>query len=870
MALQRSAGNQAVSRLLQKGPARRNLRQAAGSSIGEKLPDSVAAKFSSSFGRDLGHVSVHHDSAASRAVSETGGNAFAWGNRIFFREGAYQPQQESGHQLLAHELAHVVQQTGPGAKSEGRGAPDSETAACRAAESHREDAETLPAGPATPVHVAADNGIVYEDPEKQASGVSTENELLDTIVDTEAEANRQREAEGATTFETGKLDTKALYLRDEAAKVVAKNAAPNAKNKPQMPVSSPDLRDASKEEIAAHQRDLLRLDLTVKNPKDRDVIARDIDNTAAMSDYANKTYSIVIGGHGVFGLREHQAVALVRSMMSDLESDTQLLQTQVGQAHELRENTSSWVTGPIHFWGGSWDEIEAADFQKTNQLRYRARVALESGKIDDAIDLLRDSYYEYRSVNDRFSDYQEGIQRGGQRMIKLLSTAERAGRGALMIANPIAGAAYSFGQESLQQEEMVRRGLQDHIDWSGNLKNAAWGAVVGKFTGGVSKFVGGATQSFGPLASGTLSFGSGIGTSSLLTWTNPVDAFTDPATLISMVVAGGYRAPGAVEPGAIPNEPTIPNAPSNVAEPPVAATSEPPAPVTAEPPNPIASDPARPAPAPQPNVSEPGPPASTAAAPVDQALAQTPAPQPNVSEPAPPATTAAAPVGQAPAPVTPDQSVAQPPEPQATEALQSALATTDPSTQVSTIEESSLTPDPNPQFEVSGSGHTQWNPALNIDEPQAVGEENITQAESMRRAMDLSSRQFLDALTNQGTKGNKVEIPSSARSAPDLSPTSVADNPAALLTRPRLGGILEWDQLSADVLSRKAASLVGKTAKQVKNILNHALRDEIKSPTTPYGQAISDALSNMLGVPAQALFGKAKLRVINKPSGRFQ
>ena len=38
--------------------------------------------------------------------------AFATGQDIFFREGAYNPGSSGGRELLAHELTHVVQQTG--------------------------------------------------------------------------------------------------------------------------------------------------------------------------------------------------------------------------------------------------------------------------------------------------------------------------------------------------------------------------------------------------------------------------------------------------------------------------------------------------------------------------------------------------------------------------------------------------------------------------------------------------------------------------------------------------------------------------------------------------------------------------------------
>jgi hypothetical protein len=66
------------------------------------------------FGRDFQHVRVHTGPAA--AVSAQGLNALAYtaGDDIVFDAGQYAPETEAGRRLLAHELAHVVQQDGAG------------------------------------------------------------------------------------------------------------------------------------------------------------------------------------------------------------------------------------------------------------------------------------------------------------------------------------------------------------------------------------------------------------------------------------------------------------------------------------------------------------------------------------------------------------------------------------------------------------------------------------------------------------------------------------------------------------------------------------------------------------------------------------
>ena len=64
------------------------------------------------FGADLRAVRVHRDAAADRAARAEAATAFTSGSEIYFRSGAFAPERSSGRALLAHELAHVVQQTG--------------------------------------------------------------------------------------------------------------------------------------------------------------------------------------------------------------------------------------------------------------------------------------------------------------------------------------------------------------------------------------------------------------------------------------------------------------------------------------------------------------------------------------------------------------------------------------------------------------------------------------------------------------------------------------------------------------------------------------------------------------------------------------
>src|SRR4051794_29619479 len=63
------------------------------------------------FGADLGDVRLHVGDAASRSAADLRAAAYTVGKDMVFGAGRYAPEQPRGRQLLAHELAHTLQQT---------------------------------------------------------------------------------------------------------------------------------------------------------------------------------------------------------------------------------------------------------------------------------------------------------------------------------------------------------------------------------------------------------------------------------------------------------------------------------------------------------------------------------------------------------------------------------------------------------------------------------------------------------------------------------------------------------------------------------------------------------------------------------------
>ena len=76
---------------------------------GRPLPDALAVPLGEAMGADFGGVRVHADGEADRISRSVQASAFTHGQDIYFTQGAYAPDSTGGRQLLAHELAHVVQ-----------------------------------------------------------------------------------------------------------------------------------------------------------------------------------------------------------------------------------------------------------------------------------------------------------------------------------------------------------------------------------------------------------------------------------------------------------------------------------------------------------------------------------------------------------------------------------------------------------------------------------------------------------------------------------------------------------------------------------------------------------------------------------------
>jgi len=82
-------------------------------SSGHTLPTSVREEMESRFGgHDFSGVQVHTDSRAVDSARAVSALAYTVGDHVVFGQGQYSPSSTAGQHLLAHELAHVLQQRG--------------------------------------------------------------------------------------------------------------------------------------------------------------------------------------------------------------------------------------------------------------------------------------------------------------------------------------------------------------------------------------------------------------------------------------------------------------------------------------------------------------------------------------------------------------------------------------------------------------------------------------------------------------------------------------------------------------------------------------------------------------------------------------
>lgn len=162
-------------------------------SSGQPLDTTTRAFMEPRFGHDFSHVRLHTDAKAAESARAVNALAYTVGRDVVFGAGQYQTRTTTGRQLLAHELTHVVQQTGRlqrlsiGVEPEvviGREDDELEREADDAARKMDEDERTPVLRRATAARLQRAPAIVGLDeagPKAQLAGSEKEDELMECV-----------------------------------------------------------------------------------------------------------------------------------------------------------------------------------------------------------------------------------------------------------------------------------------------------------------------------------------------------------------------------------------------------------------------------------------------------------------------------------------------------------------------------------------------------------------------------------------------------------------------------------------------------------------------------------------------------------------
>jgi hypothetical protein len=139
---------------------------------------------------------------------------------------------------------------------------------------------------------------------------------------------------------------------------------------------------------------------------------------------------------------------------------------------------------------------------------------------------------------------------------------------------------------------------------------------------------------------------------------------------------------------------------------------------------------------------------------------------------------------------------------------------------------------------------------FDVDEPLPVGDPTIKPQRAVARALDPQNRQLLDPMTNRQTKGLGIDPRDIARARNPLPPVSLRDQPNALFTR-RFGEVTELKQVFGQAVarvgnprSRRPTGLKNEINRNMRDIINRNLRlvqenrravQEGRQPSIPTG-----------------------------------
>jgi hypothetical protein len=131
------------------------------------------------FNRDFSHVRVHADAMAAESARQLNARAYTVGSNIVFGDGQYSPGTLAGRHLLAHELAHTVQQASSGSGLVQRAEVDDSRSQCKGLKDIGAEVNSEVNAKIATARAQAPEGFEQDDNKLHKFLLAVRNQLLD-------------------------------------------------------------------------------------------------------------------------------------------------------------------------------------------------------------------------------------------------------------------------------------------------------------------------------------------------------------------------------------------------------------------------------------------------------------------------------------------------------------------------------------------------------------------------------------------------------------------------------------------------------------------------------------------------------------------
>jgi hypothetical protein len=225
-------------------------REGTGRSGGRPLAPGVRRAMETRLGHSFADVRVHSDARAAGDARALGARAFAVGRDVVFGARQFAPGTPAGRALLAHELAHVVQQRGPGEGDPARAEAEAARAG-RAVVGGRSFAPAVRTGPQVAL---------------QAEG---EGETAEAAAVRDVPAIRQEFEEEQLGFTRDRIEAATLSIRRSVAELGKLNEVDRAPLRTRIHNLERQLADALADNAALLERRIPELEARVAAGEDK-------------------------------------------------------------------------------------------------------------------------------------------------------------------------------------------------------------------------------------------------------------------------------------------------------------------------------------------------------------------------------------------------------------------------------------------------------------------------------------------------------------------------------------------------------------------------------------------------------------------------